>query len=206
MYLIGLTGGIGAGKTTVTDLFAALGAAIIDTDQIAHALSGPGQPGALAVGARFGPQYLDAQGAINRPALRQLIFSTPAAKQQLEASLHPLIHQAVLAALAALPANIPYAVLAVPLLFETGSYLPLIQRSLLVDAPEDAQIQRVQARSRLGEAEIRAIMAQQMSRQDRQQRADDIVLNDGDLSKLQDQVKNLHKKYTQASESQQESA
>ncbi|QNM97200.1 dephospho-CoA kinase [Chitinimonas koreensis] len=206
MRVIGLTGGIGSGKSTVANLFGALGVPVVDTDLIAHALSQPGQPGAAAVARLFGADYLDAAGAIDRPKLRARIFADAGAKAALEAELHPRIRTETQRQLAALPANTAYTLLAVPLLFETGAYRDAIDRALVVDCPEPLQVARVMARSKLTEAEVRAIMAAQLPREKRLAQADDIIVNDGDMEKLGVEVRNLHKKYTQASESQQDSS
>ncbi|QDQ26352.1 dephospho-CoA kinase [Chitinimonas arctica] len=200
MHIIGLTGGIGSGKSTVADLFQTLGVPLVDTDQIAHQISQPGQAGALAVGELFGDGFLTPAGAIDRPKLRTKVFGQAAALKQLEAALHPLIQQEAMRQLAALPQDQPYCLLAVPLLLETGSYRHVIDRTLVVDCPEDVQISRVMRRSQLSEAEIRAIMAKQVTREQRLSQADDIVLNAGDLPQLTDTVKELHRKYLQAYE------
>lgn len=192
-FCIGLTGGIGCGKSTVAHLFAELGAAIIDTDAFSHALTQPGAAGFNAIIHQFGPLYLQADGALDRGKLRALIFSDAAAKQALESILHPLIHAEVLAALQACQA--PYAVIVVPLLFETGNYLPLIQRSLVVDCAEASQIARTTARSGLSETTVRAIMAQQLPRTVRLERADDIISNENGLDSLRAQVAALHAQY-----------
>lgn len=206
MRIIGLTGGIGSGKSTVAEAFVALGAALVDTDQIAHALSQAGQAGAKAVAQLFGDDYLNDAGSIDRAKLRKRIFTDAAAKQRLESALHPLIYAEAIRQLAALPDSVPYALLAVPLLFETGSYAGIIDESLLVDCPEKLQIRRVMARSQLSRDEVLAIMHQQLPRATKLAQADEIILNDADLDSLLEKVKELHKKYTQAHESEQDSA
>ncbi|GLR14118.1 dephospho-CoA kinase [Chitinimonas prasina] len=206
MRVIGLTGGIGSGKSAVAQAFQALGVPLVDTDEIAHRLSQPGQAGAACVAQLFGSDYLTPDGAIDRPRLRHAIFSNPQAKANLEATFHPLIRQTALADLASLPTTTPYCLLAVPLLFETGAYASTISRALVVDVPEAMQISRVMQRSQLSETEVRAIMAGQMSRSERLARADDVITNDGDLAQLADKVKVLHKKYLQAPESEPDSA
>ena len=202
MRIIGLTGGIGSGKSTIAELFAALGAPLIDTDQIAHALSAPGQPGAVAVAALFGQDYLDADGAIDRPRLRTLIFGDAGAKSTLEATLHPLIRAEAMRQLATLPRTTPYALLIVPLLFETGAYSDVIDRTLVVDCPEALQIARVRARSQLDEETIQRILNNQIARSERLKRADDVIENNGDLSQLPEKVKKLHEIYRQGPESE----
>ncbi|HEY9100766.1 dephospho-CoA kinase [Chitinimonas sp.] len=200
MRVVGLTGGIGSGKSTVAALFQGLGVPLIDTDAIAHSLSAPGQAGAQAVAALFGVDYLDASGAIDRPRLRQRVFQDDAARRSLEQALHPLIRQAAMAALTTLPASTPYCLLAVPLLFETGAYADVIDQAWVVDCPEALQIARVKARSGMSEAEIRAIMAKQLTREARLAQADAIIENDGDVSQLTERVEELHRKYMQAPE------
>lgn len=192
-FCIGLTGGIGCGKSTVAHLFAELGATIIDTDAFSHALTQPGAAGFNAIIHRFGPSYLQADGTLDRGKLRALIFSDAAAKQALESILHPLIRAEVVAAIHACQA--PYAVIVVPLLFETGNYLPLIQRSLVVDCAEASQIARTTARSGLSEAAVRAIMAQQLARTARLARADDIISNENGVDTLRARVAALHTQY-----------
>jgi dephospho-CoA kinase len=192
--IIGLTGGIGSGKITVSKLFADLGAAIIDTDIIAHALTAPGQPALQQISAVFGPEMIQADGALDRAALRQRVFGDDAAKKTLEAILHPMIRQAVAAELAQ-PIQTAYRIIVVPLLFETAAYSSLIKRSLVVDCPEQLQIERAMARSKLSEADVRAIIAAQIPRSERIARADDIIVNDSSLEKLTESVGKMHKKY-----------
>ncbi|MBI2294276.1 MAG: dephospho-CoA kinase, partial [Betaproteobacteria bacterium] len=139
--VIALTGGIGSGKSTVAAMLGELGAAIIDTDAIAHRLTAPGQPGARAIGEQFGAGYLRADGALDRDRMRQLVFSDPAAKKKLEAILHPMIRAEVNAAVRA--AHAAYVVIVVPLLIETGAYRELAQRILVVDCSEQQQMARV---------------------------------------------------------------
>ena len=194
-WVLALTGGIGSGKTAVSDRLASLGAEVIDTDRIAHQLSGPGQPGAQAVARCFGMDYLDAEGAIDRAKLRHKVFADATARQQLEQALHPLINQEARRQLAASQAA--YQVLVVPLLFETGSYRDLYQRVLVVDCPESLQIARVMARSGISADEVRRIMARQLDRQQRLAGADDIVVNAGSLDDLLAAVDVLHARYLQ---------
>jgi dephospho-CoA kinase len=197
--VIALTGGIGSGKTSVANMLAELGAAVIDTDDIAHELTAAGQAGASAIAQAFGADYLDASGALDRKRMRELVFSDPAAKQRLESLLHPMIRDEVKTRVenfAARPAiAVPYIVIVVPLLIETGAYRELAQRVLVVDCDEDQQIARVMRRSGLSTAAVKAIMANQATREERLRNADDIVRNDGDLYALSSTVKALHAKY-----------
>lgn len=192
-YCIGLTGGIGCGKSSVAQLFAELGAAVIDTDAISHALTRPGAAGYTEIVRQFGADFVLPHGDLDRAKLRALIFSNAKAKTQLEAILHPMILAQVRAELATCRA--PYALIVAPLLFETGHYLPLVQRTLVVDCDVTSQIQRTMARSRLSEAEVRAILVQQLPRQARLVQADDILRNESDLAALRSAVATLHERY-----------
>jgi len=196
-FIVGLTGGIGSGKSTVSDLFVAAGAALVDTDAIAHELTGPGGAAMPLLLAAFGPSVADASGALDRNAMRQLIFSDTTARKQLEDILHPLIRQISAERCAA--ANAPYVILAVPLLVESNSYRERCQRIVVVDCPESLQVHRVMSRNGLSEAEVTAIMAAQATRVERLRVADDVVHNDADLINLQQQVSRLHAKYLRLS-------
>lgn len=196
-FVVGLTGGIGSGKSTVADRFVAAGAGLVDTDIIAHELTAPAGQAMPALLAAFGPAVADASGALDRAAMRRRIFAEPAARKQLEAILHPLIRQ--ISAERCLAATSPYVILAVPLLVESGNYRQRCQRILVVDCPEDRQMERVMARNGMSETEVRAIMAAQATRAQRLAVADDVVCNDGDLAKLDDQVVKLHAKYLRLS-------
>ncbi|MDE2310514.1 MAG: dephospho-CoA kinase [Betaproteobacteria bacterium] len=195
---IGLTGGIGSGKSTVAALFRECGVTVIDSDAISHQLTQPGGGAIAAIRAAFGEGYIDASGALDRPLMRQLVFSDPAAKRRLEGILHPLIRAQMLAQTWA--ANMghagvsPYLLVVVPLLFEAG-YHQLVQRTLVVDCAEATQVARAMRRSGLGEQEVRAIMAQQIARTERLRRADDIIQNDCDMEALRQQVERLHQRY-----------
>ena len=191
--VIALTGGIGSGKSSVAAILKELGAAVIDTDEIAHRLTAPGQPGAHAVGEQFGAGYLRADGALDRDRMRALVFSDPAAKKKLEAILHPMIRAEVNAAVQA--AHAPYIVIAVPLLIETGAYRELARRILVVDCSEEQQMARVIRRTGLSAAAVRAIMTSQVSRGERLKHADDVVRNAAGLAELRVEVAALHGKY-----------
>lgn len=196
-YVVGLTGGIGSGKSTVAELFVAAGAALVDTDAIAHELTGPGGGAMPALLAAFGPGVAGADGALDRTAMRRRVFADPGARERLEGILHPLIRQ--ISAERCRAATTPYVVLAVPLLVESGTYRQRCDRVLVVDCPEDRQIERVVARSGIGEAEVRAIMATQATRPQRLAVADDIVHNDDGREKLAPQVAGLHREYLRLS-------
>jgi len=193
MYCVGLTGGIGSGKSSAADEFAALGAALVDSDAIAHEITRPGGRAIAGLRAEFGPEYITADGALDRARMRALVFGDAAAKRRLEGVLHPLIRQETIARVAA--ARAPYVVLVVPLLLETGAYRHLVQRVLVVDCSEATQIARTMARSGLTENEVRAIMAAQLPRAERVALADDLITNEGDRSALRDQVRALHERY-----------
>lgn len=193
--IIGLTGGIGSGKSTVADLFAARGAGIIDTDQVAHTLTAAGGAAMPAITSQFGSAMQAADGSLNRPAMRALVFAEPAHKRALEGILHPMIRAACLDALQQCTA--PYALLVVPLLIETAHYLPLCQRILVVDCTPEIQLQRVIARSRLSKEEASRIIASQIDRNQRIAAAHDILDNSGPLDTLPARIETLHQRYLQ---------
>lgn len=190
---IGLTGGIGCGKTTVANMFAALGASVVDTDLIAHAMTAPGGPAMAAIGAEFGPAFVTPDGALDRAAMRALVFSDPPAKQRLEAILHPLIRAAAESEAAA--ATGAYVIFVVPLLIESGNWRDRVARVLAIDCPEEMQIARVMARNGLQEAQVREIMAAQVTRAQRLAAADDVIVNDDGIGALAPQVEALHRQY-----------
>lgn len=191
--IIGLTGGIGSGKSAVTNRFAELGASIVDTDQIAHALTTPSGLAIEQIRGAFGDQVITSDGALDRDAMRKLVFKDPDARRRLEAILHPMIRQVSHARCAAAPG--PYVVLAVPLLVESGNYRDRVDRICVVDCPVDLQIERVRVRNGLDEAQIRAIIASQATREARQAIADDVIDNAGSLEALHRQVDSLHTQY-----------
>ena len=191
---IGLTGGIGCGKSTVAMLFEQLGVTVIDTDAIARTLTQPDGLAMPRILSTFGSDFLTPEGALNRAKLRQLIFADAVAKTNLEAILHPLILEVSNEQIRACT-DTPYVILMAPLLLEVTSFLLLVQRVLLVDCSEDLQVSRVQARSQLDESEIRTIIAQQISRAERLAQADDIIQNNGTRENLNDQVFALHQQY-----------
>lgn len=196
-FSVGLTGGIGSGKSTVADMFAARGAAIVDTDRIAHDLTAPGGLAIADIRAQFGDAFLTEEGAMDRAKMRAYVFAEPTGKARLEAILHPLIR--IETERAAEQAQGTYLVFAVPLLVESGTWKERVSRVLVVDCTEETQIRRVISRSGLPEAQIRAIMAVQASRKERLDAADDVIDNDGDVMGLLPQVDRLHALYTSLS-------
>ncbi len=192
MLTIGLTGGIGSGKTAVSDAFAKRGIAVVDTDIIAREIVAPGQPALTAISDEFGSECLDASGNLDRTFLRRIVFADPALRERLEAILHPRIVQAVRDRLAVMEA--PYCLVVIPLLAETGM-TDLVQRILVVDVPEAVQIERVRVRDGVDEQQAQAILAAQASRAQRLSLADDVIENTGGLSELDTQVAKLHDKY-----------
>jgi dephospho-CoA kinase len=193
MLVVGLTGGIGSGKSAVARRFAALGIEVEDADAVAHAISAPGAPGHRAITEAFGARVVRADGTLDRDWLRQQAFDDPAFRARLEALLHPLIRARLAAALAAWTG--PYGLLVVPLLLERGGLSEHIGRVLVVDCPEAEQVRRVMARSRLPAETVRRIMATQLSRDERLLRADDVIDNAGPEEALDPQVRTLDARY-----------
>ena len=194
VFVVGVTGGIGSGKTTICREFAALGAPVIDTDQVARDVVAPGSPGLAAVVAAFGPEVLTADGQLDRRRVRQLVFATPALREQLEAILHPLIRQETDARVQA--AGFPYCLVCIPLLVERGGG-NRVNRVLVIDCPTEVQIARVMARDELTAPEVAAIMRTQASREDRLAVAHDVLENTGDIAHLRPQISALHARYLQ---------
>jgi dephospho-CoA kinase len=192
MLVIGLTGGIGSGKSTVAQLFAKHGAAIIDADAIARDLTQPHCPAYAAIVAHFGKNIAAEDGTLDRKKLRNTIFQNPSQRDWLEKLLHPLILQTIEQKITTL--TTPYCICIVPLLFETGPF-PFIQRTLVIDAPEVSQIDRVMARDHLTRAEVAAIIQTQITREVRLAKADDVISNEGNENALASQVEKLHQLY-----------
>ena len=192
-FVVGLTGGIGSGKSAAADEFARLGAGLVDTDAISRSLTEPGGAALPHIKSVFGDAFLAPGGAMDRKRMRERVFSDPAAKRALEALLHPMIRAEAERRIAA--ASSPYIVYVVPLLVESADYRGRVDRVLVVDAPEALQIERVRSRSGLAEAQVRAIMAQQASRSARLAVADDVIDNGGTLEALREQVATLHARY-----------
>lgn len=188
-----LTGGIAAGKTAVSDLFAQRGVPVIDTDRIAHEIVEPGQPALQRIIKAFGPEFLGADGRLDRKKMRNAIFSSPRQKTRLESILHPAIASEVNHRIAQIAA--PWCILVVPLLAET-SLFPWIDRVLVVDVEESVQIKRVMARDKISQQQARSILDAQTGRQQRLALADDILDNSGTLKQLEARVDKLYDKYT----------
>jgi len=194
-YAIGLTGGIGSGKTTVANLFATHGIAIIDTDAIAHSITAPGGAAMPAIRRDFGDAFVAPDGSLDRTRMREAVFSDNAAKARLEAITHPLIRTEC--ERAAAEAEGPYLIFVVPLLVESGTWRERVQRILVVDCTEETQIARVMSRNRFTREQVQAIMARQASRAQRLAAADDIIDNDAQQAPLAPQVDRLHAAYLQ---------
>lgn len=192
-FVVGLTGGIGSGKSAAADLFGELGAAVVDTDRIAHALTAPDGAAMAAIREAFGAGVVAEDGSLNRPAMRALAFEDPAVRKRLEGILHPLIRDE--SDRLCREAQAPYVVLVVPLLIESGTYRGRVRRLCVVDCPEDVQVERVMRRSGLETSQVRAIMAAQARRAERLQAADDVVDNGDGLAQLREQVLDLHRRY-----------
>ncbi len=192
-YCVGLTGGIGSGKSVASGMFAELGAGIVDTDEISRALTAPGGAAIAPIRQGFGAEYVAADGGLDRARMRNLVFDDADAKRRLEGILHPRIRDHMRADVAA--ARQPYVIAVIPLLFETGVCLDLLQRVLVVDCEESEQVRRASARSGLSAQEVRAIMAAQLPRAERLKRADDVLVNDGSIDALRPRVARLHARY-----------
>ena len=190
--VVALTGGVGSGKSSVAALLAGLGVPVIDADEISHALTAPGSPVLDLIAEAFGTDFIDTDGRLDRAAMRDLVFSSSSARARLESILHPRIGLEMRRRLATLSA--PYAVLEIPLLFETRQ-TGIADRVLVVDLPESEQIRRVRSRSGLDIAEIRRIIDSQVPRSRRLEGADDIIDNSGSPEALDDQVNRLHRCY-----------
>jgi dephospho-CoA kinase len=197
-FVVGLTGGIGSGKSAAADEFARLGAALVDTDVIAHRLTAPGGAAIAGIRQAFGPDMILPSGAMDRERMRERAFSDPAARKALEGVLHPMIRTESARQIAA--ADRPYVVHVVPLLVESGDHGRRVDRVLVVDCPEETQIARVQARG-LPEAQARAIVRAQAPREKRLAAADDVIDNSGTLEALHRQVAALHEGYEKMAES-----
>ena len=198
-YVVGVTGGIGSGKSAVAHLFAQRGITVVDTDAIAHALTAPGGAAMPALRAEFGDTVANADGALDRAAMRAMVFADPAARKRLEAILHPLIRAESERQLLQRPAESAYAILMVPLLVESGDYRKRVNRIAVVDCAENTQIERVMSRNGLARSEIERILAAQATRAERLAAADDVIDNDGALAALPPQIERLHGRYLELS-------
>ena len=192
-FLVGLTGGIGSGKSTVADLFAAHGAHIVDTDAIAHALTTAGGAAIPAIRHAFGDAVIEPEGALDRAAMRKVVFADPDARRRLETILHPMIGHCC--ELMIDEASAPYTIVVVPLLVESNRWRSRIDRLLVVDLPVEQQITRVMQRNRFERSQVEAIVAAQVSRDVRLAAADDVIVNDGTPADLEPQVEMLHHRY-----------
>jgi len=192
MYKVGLTGGIGCGKTTVSNLFKQLSVPVIDADEIAHALVISGGKALTQISQQFGEAYILPDGNLDRSKLRETIFNDTEKKSQLENIMHPLIYEEIERQLSELSA--PYSILAIPLLLETKMQ-SFVDHILVIDCPMEVQINRVKLRDQLSAAQITAIIHSQVSRSERLAQADSIIDNTQDLLKLSQQVKHLHEQF-----------
>jgi dephospho-CoA kinase len=192
-FSIGLTGGIGSGKTTVANFFSELGVSVIDTDLIAHSLTMPGGAAMPSIQNEFGTGFITSNGAMDRQKMRDYVFKDPAAKQRLETILHPQIRK--VCEEAAQTAQGPYLMFVVPLLIESGSWKQRVQRILVIDCDEETQISRVIQRNHFSREQVLEIMRTQVTRETRLQHADDIISSQQDLSHVKQQVEQLHQKY-----------
>ena len=197
MYVVGLTGGIGSGKTAASDYLASLGIGVVDADVVARDIVAIGQPALNQIAQHFGSDILQADGSLNRSALRTIVFHQPSERKVLESITHPAIRQRIQQQLAS--STSPYTLLVSPLLFESGQY-QFANRSLVIDASEDLQRQRASQRDGVSSEQIASIMAAQLTRAERLQKADDIVINHGDLDELYQQLDLVHQRYLQLSQ------
>lgn len=194
-FCVGLTGGIGCGKSRAADLFAELGATVVDTDVISRELTAPGGEAMPEIERTFGAKYVGPDGSLDRAAMRELVFGNIEARKQLEGILHPRIREASRAQIQA--AKTPYSMIVVPLLLETGAYRDVVDRIAVVDCDEARQIQRVMGRSGITEEAVKAIIAAQIDRRERLRQADDVIANDGDIDALTAEVRKLHARYVE---------
>lgn len=192
MFVVGVTGGIGSGKTAATDRFQALGIKVVDADLASRVVVEPGRPALQVIAGHFGPGVIADDGTLNRRALREIVFAQPEERQWLERLTHPLIAQEILHQIQS--STSPYTILASPLLLESGQWR-MAQRVLVIDVPEAVQIVRTTARDKTDDAGVKAIIAAQMQRQDRLAKADDLIVNDGSLAELHAAVDRLHCRY-----------
>ncbi|AVI63386.1 dephospho-CoA kinase [Halomonas sp. GFAJ-1] len=192
--IVGLTGGIGSGKSTVARAFGALGIGWVDADDVAREVVMPGEPALTSIAERFGESVLQADGTLNRAALRSIVFEAPAERQWLESVTHPRVRERILVHLERLHHHSPYVLLVSPLLFESGQDR-LVNRTIVVDVPVDIQLSRTHERDGVSEAQVHAILAAQLPREARLAKADDVIDNSGDHASMMQQVKQLDQRY-----------
>ncbi len=193
-WILGVTGGIGSGKTAATDHFQTLGITVVDADVVAREIVQPGSNALSAIAQHFGQQVISADGTLNRRQLREIVFADPVQRKALEAITHPAIHAELIRQLQMAPSA--YAILATPLLWETGQ-AKLVHHTLVIDVPEVLQLQRASHRDGSSEEQIKAIMAAQLPREQRLAKADDVISNTGNLTDLHVQIDRLHPQYLQ---------
>ena len=192
---VGLTGGIGSGKTAVSDQLFQLGAGIVDTDLIAHEITASNGTAIPFIQKQFGAEFIEPSGALDRAKMRKLVFANPDSRKALEAITHPLIQQETIRqAKQLIEQKVPYLVFVVPLLIESGKWLSLLDYLVVVDCPEEVQIERVMHRSKLSRDEIKRILEAQASREERVAHADRVIENQGSLDSLHAEVLKLHQK------------
>jgi len=197
-FLLGLTGGIGSGKTSIANIFEELGATLVDTDLIAHALTAPNGKAIPEILSHFGKEFLTHDGAMDRAKMRARVFADTQAKHQLESILHPLIREETERAIQ--QSKGCYTILIVPLLIETGNWRDKLDRLLVVDCSESTQVSRVMSRNGFSEAQVHAIMRNQANRQERLDAADDVIFNELSFVEIRAQVLRLHANYLQLSQ------
>ena len=196
--IVALTGGIGCGKSEAAKIFAELGVPIVDLDMISHQLTAANQPLNDVIASNFGHEFITPEGALNRAAMRKLVFSDDAAREKLNAILHPAIFDEAVSQLnshSQATHRAVYQILAIPLLFESARYISHIDQVLVIDCDEETQIERVKQRSNLTEAEILQIIRSQTSREERLSVADDVIENNGSVAKLREKIQRQHQKY-----------
>lgn len=197
MYVVALTGGIGAGKSEAAKTFANLGVPIVDVDIISRQLTAAGQPIVQEIAKAFGPAFVTEEGALDRTMMREKVFSSDTERKKLEAILHPAIHAQAMRELFS-NTTAPYQILAIPLFFETDRYSGVVKRTLLIDCDEPLQIERTAQRPGMSVEMVQSIIAAQASRSFRRALANDIIENDGTIESLVEKVNEMHKKYMQA--------
>jgi dephospho-CoA kinase len=199
MFIVALTGGIGSGKSTAAAIFAELGVPITDVDIISHQLTAANQPLVADIAANFGSAYITADNALNRAAMRDLVFNDNTAREKLNAILHPAIYAQALSQLQAnqqhLTKTMPYQILVIPLLFESPRYAAHVNRILLINCDEKTQIERVKNRSKLSTTEIKKIMRTQTPRKKQLKLAHDVIENNENVEKLHEKIMLVHEKY-----------